>query len=90
AVLEVGMDEILDLPADTRTLTEYRWLAGLIQSQVAWTLGMRTDAFAQIERGRTRLSEERAQHLAALYGTTADAIHAAWKRAAGLSSRASG
>ncbi|MBF6547043.1 helix-turn-helix domain-containing protein [Nocardia brasiliensis] len=81
AVLEVGMDEILDLPADTRTLTEYRWLAGLIQSQVAWTLGMRTDAFAQIERGRTRLSEERAQHLAALYRTTADEIHAAWKRA---------
>ncbi|WP_338772764.1 helix-turn-helix domain-containing protein [Nocardia vulneris] len=81
AVLEVGMDEILDLPADTRTLAEYRWLAGLIQSQVAWTLGMRTDAFAQIERGRTRLSEERAQHLATLYETTADAIHAAWQRA---------
>ncbi|MGW4847433.1 helix-turn-helix domain-containing protein [Nocardia brasiliensis] len=81
AVLGVGMDEILDLPINTRTLAEYRWLAGLIQSHVAWTLGMRTDAFAQIERGRTRLSEERAQHLASLYGTTADAIHAAWQRA---------
>ncbi|WP_167829113.1 helix-turn-helix transcriptional regulator [Nocardia brasiliensis] len=78
--LEVRMDEILDFPAHTRTLAEFRWLAGLIQSQVAWTLGMRTDAFAQIERGKTRLSDERAEHLAGLYETTAAEIHAAWAR----------
>jgi transcriptional regulator with XRE-family HTH domain len=81
AVLKVGLDELIVVPEPERTLADLRWLAGLTQPALAQRLGIRAQAYSEVERGETALPDELAAQLADALGVEVAAVRRAWDNA---------
>jgi transcriptional regulator with XRE-family HTH domain len=79
--LGMNAGELLTIPKDAYTLTEYRIVAGLTQRDVAKELGVQAPRIGHYEMAYTPLDSATVQLLADLYSATPDEITAAWRRA---------
>lgn len=80
-ILDTPIEHVVTVPRDERFPGDWRVLFGVTQPQLAASAGISTSTLKKIERGETALSDENAEVLSRLLGTTKDEYRAAWLRA---------
>lgn len=80
SALGVRIDELVKVAVDDRTLVDWRILTGKTQMELAKELDVSTPALSAMERGEVRLTDARADALAAALGISIDEVQRAFER----------
>lgn len=81
SILGIGIDEVVHIEPDKRSLGDLRIYAGLTQSQLAAAIGISTTSVAALERGESRMRPEVAKAIAKTLRLPIREINAAYDRA---------
>jgi transcriptional regulator with XRE-family HTH domain len=79
--LDCPVDCVVNVPLDERFPGDWRVLLGLTQSELAATAEISRSVLQRIESGETAPTDEQAEALSRLLGTTTAEYKAAWRRA---------
>lgn len=80
-ILGIGIDEVVHIEPEQRSLGDLRIYAGLTQSQLAAHIGMSTTSVAALERGESRLKPDVARAIAKALRRPHTDVTAAYDRA---------
>ncbi|WP_268236727.1 helix-turn-helix transcriptional regulator [Rhodococcoides trifolii] len=80
-VLGLPIEAVIVVPESERYLSDLRALRGLVQPNLAATVGISTSSLASIERGEAPLSDGVAAKLASALAVELDVVERAYERA---------
>lgn len=80
-VLDLDVRDLTGIHQDRETLADMRIHAALTQAEASTLVGLSQSAFSTIEQGAAALSDELCSAMSNVYGSTPEAVRAAWQRA---------
>jgi transcriptional regulator with XRE-family HTH domain len=81
SILGIGIDDVVHIEPEKRSLGDLRIYAGMTQSQLANMVGISTTSIAALERGESRLRPDTAKAIAKALRLPAREVTAAYDRA---------